>query len=248
MLSTLCLASDSTFRLSVSTFQFRPYLRIALVRCQGPRHVFPIVFLVLYPDSCFQGYPTVAPRSSFPAYPTPSVPPFQCCPCHCFGIVFICVLATCLVASVSCSTVRPRPYASLLGPTLRPVLPLYLSVLVLSFLPFDQWSHVDLPSPTLRTLALSWAVCYVFSCFRLFLLCFSTNGSTLAYFFAYWLFLCNRPFGTTLQTLNLSGFQSVTRVLSSLPTLFPRPYLTLGSLRMLALSGVPVRVRWADCH
>ena len=67
MMSTLFPASDSTFRLSVSTFQFRPCLRIALAR--RPHQFALPVLLALYPDS-FLGYSTVAPRFSFPAYHT----------------------------------------------------------------------------------------------------------------------------------------------------------------------------------
>ena len=46
---TLFPASDSNFRLSVSTFQFRPCLRVALAR--RPHPVFLPVFLVVYLDS-----------------------------------------------------------------------------------------------------------------------------------------------------------------------------------------------------
>ena len=49
MISTLFLASDRTFRLFVSTIQFRSCLRIILAR--RLHHVFCIAFLVLYPDS-----------------------------------------------------------------------------------------------------------------------------------------------------------------------------------------------------
>ena len=67
-MSTLFPASDSVFRLSVSTFQFRPCLRIALARRR--HHLFLPIFLVLYPDS-FLGYSTVSPpRLSFSAYHT----------------------------------------------------------------------------------------------------------------------------------------------------------------------------------
>ena len=45
----------------------------------------------------------------------------RCCPCHCFGIVFPGVLATCLgsLGFPIYSSTKERLYASLLGPTLR---------------------------------------------------------------------------------------------------------------------------------
>ena len=71
-----------------------------------------------------------------------------------------------------------------------------------------------------------------------FLSCLSANGPTA------------RPVGPVLQALNLSGLHSATRV-----PFFPsdncfRGYtnLSLVSLRILALSGLALRVSWADCY
>ena len=52
-----------------------------------------------------------------------------------------------------------------------------------------------------------------------------------------------RPFGPALLALNLSGIHSVARVpFFPLLTLFPRLCLSLVSLRILALSGLALRV------
>ena len=85
------------------------------------------------------------------------------------------------------------PCASLLGLITAPVLPLHLIVLVLyrfAFRPMvpRQPSRLNLADPDVIQ-----AVFFVFYNFRLFLVCLSTNGPTLAYFFASWLFLIHRP-------------------------------------------------------
>ena len=131
-MSTLFPASVSTFRLSVSRFQFRPCLRIALAK--RFHHLSLPVFLVLYPDSSL-GYSTVAPPVKLSGVShTPSVPSVWCCLCHCLGVVFLCVLRLVLAASVPRCKARPR---ALCSPPMShitvPVLPLHVSVLV-SFL------------------------------------------------------------------------------------------------------------------
>ena len=134
-MSTLFPVSDSTFRLSVSAFQFRPCLRIALA---GRRHHLSLpVFLVLYSDS-FKEYSTVAPRFSFPAYHTRLQYHHFCVFCATVKVLsFTAVLRYVLVASVSRSTVRQRalrqPPRSHITASVHP---LHLSVLVLYSLAF----------------------------------------------------------------------------------------------------------------
>ena len=96
-----------------------------------------------------------------------------------------------------------RPYASLLGPTLRPLLPLHVGVLVLysfTFRPMVQrqlsWSNLADPDKSLRRCSLFFLVP------GSFLLCLSTDGPMLGYFFASCLLLTVEPMAPRLLSMS----------------------------------------------
>ena len=91
---------------------------------------------VVYPTS-LSGYPAVG------RILTPPVPPFRCC-------LSPCSLDLIWLPRFSVFQFDQRPYANLPGPTLRPLLPLPFSVLVLSPLPFGHWPNVRSLGPKLQ--------------------------------------------------------------------------------------------------